>query len=197
MIYFHYCNYFNYFAFWNRKRRSVEPFAKETEDDDEQTPSADSNSSPQSAGKSATVKKINSKSLSILRNGVVSTRDLELSVERPSKSRAPKVKKLLGSSLTRSKAFQFYSLVHFGRNHPMEKARDEAARQLLLRCAAPYAMNEAYMQEFFDSPSEQISAFGIGLARSLQQSMKYALYCVTMNSQAPEQTPVLLTISIN
>ena len=42
-------------------------------------------------------------------------------------------------------------------------------------------MNEENVQEFFDSPAEQISAFGVGLARNLQQSLKYELYGVTMN----------------
>jgi hypothetical protein len=105
---------------------------------------------------------INSKGLAVLSNGVVSMRELELCAERPSKSRDPDASKLFDTSLTFSKAFQFFSLVRFGKNHPVEKARDEDARRLLLRCAAPFAMNEVHVQEFFDSPSEQISAFGIG-----------------------------------
>ncbi len=50
-----------------------------------------------------------------------------------------------------------------------------------MHCAAQYSMNKVNLQEFFGSPSEQISSFGIGLAKNLQQSLKYALYGVTMN----------------
>ena len=127
------------------------------------------------------MKRINSKGLAVLGNGVVSMRDLELSAERPAKSRDPDALKMFDASLTFSKAFQFFSFVQFGKNHPVEKVRDEDARRLLLRCAAKYAMNEENVQQFFDSPAEQISAFGVGLARNLQQSLKYALYGVTMN----------------
>jgi hypothetical protein len=81
--------------------------------------------------------------------------------------------------LTFSKAFQFFSLVHFGKNHPVEKVRDEDARRLLMRCAAKYAMNEVNHVEFFNNQSEQISAFGIGMARNLQQALRYAWYGVT------------------
>ncbi len=87
---------------------------------------------------------------------------------------------MYGASLMFSKAFEFFSLVRFDKTYPVEKASDVDARQLLLRCAATFAMDEEHVKEFFDSPTEQISAFGIGLARNLQQSMKYALYYVTM-----------------
>jgi hypothetical protein len=160
----------------NRSRQSKEPVEVETEDDDE-TKTADS--SPQSAGKSS--KKINAKGLSVLRNGVVSMRDLELCADRPTKYRDPDACKLFDASMTFSKAFQFFSLVHFGKNHPVEKARDEDARLLLMRCAAKYAMNEVNQDEFFNNPPEQISAFGIGMARNLQQALRYALYGSTMN----------------
>jgi hypothetical protein len=42
-------------------------------------------------------------------------------------------------------------------------------------------MNEVNHEEFFNSPPEQISAFGVGLARNLQQTLRFALYGVTMN----------------
>ena len=161
----------------NRSRTSKEPVDVDTEDDDE-TKTADS--SPQSAGKSA-AKKINAKGLSVLRNGVVSMRDLELCADRPTKSRDPDASKMFGASLTFSKAFQFFSLVHFGKNHPVEKVRDEDSRRLLMRCAAKYAMNEVNLDEFFNNPPEQISAFGIGMARNLQQALRYGLYGVTIN----------------
>ena len=152
--------------------------ANDTEDDDETKPLADT--SPQSEGKPA-VKRINSKGLEVLRNGTVSMRGLELSTSRPCKSRDPDADKLFDACLTLSKAFQFFAFVQFGKNHPVEEVRDEDARKLLLRCAAKYAINEENVQEFFDSPAEQISAFGVGLAKNSQQALKYALYGVTMN----------------
>ena len=126
--------------------------------------------------------RINSKGLAVLRNGTVSMWGLELSTSRPCKSMDPDACKLFDASLTFSKAFQFFPFVQFGKNHQVEKVRDEDARRLLLRCAAKYAMNEVHVQDFFNSPTEQISAFGVGLARNLQQSLRYALYGVTMNS---------------
>jgi hypothetical protein len=39
-------------------------------------------------------------------------------------------------------------------------------------------MNEVNQDEFFNNPSEQISAFGIGMARNLQQALRYGLYGV-------------------
>jgi hypothetical protein len=42
-------------------------------------------------------------------------------------------------------------------------------------------MNEVNHDDFFNNPSEQISAFGIGMARNLQQALRYGLYGVTMN----------------
>ena len=160
------------------KRPVKDSDANDTEDDDKTKPPADT--SPQSGGK-PTVKRINSKGLAVLGNGVVSMRDLELSAERPAKSRDPDALKMFDGSPTFSKAFQFFSFVQFGKNHPVEKVRDEDARRLLLRCAAKYAMNEVHVREFFDSPTEQISAFGVGLAKNSQQALKYALYGVTMN----------------
>ena len=165
----------------NRSRQSKESVDYETEDDDE---AKTADSSPQSAGKSAVksaAKKVNAKGLSVLRNGVVSMRDLELCADRPAKSRDPDACKLFDASLTFSKAFQFFSLVHFGKNHPVEKVRDEDARRLLMHCAAKYAMNEGNLAAFFKNPPEQISAFGIGMARNLQQALRYGLYGVTMN----------------
>jgi hypothetical protein len=169
------------FAILNRKtakRPIKDADENNTEDDDETSPLAVT--SPQSEGKPA-VKRINSKGLEVLRNGTVSMRGLELSTSRPCKSRDPDAIKLFEACLTLSKAFQFFAFVRFGKNHPVEKVRDEDARRLLLRCAAKYAMNEVHVREFFDSPTEQISAFGVGLAKNSQQALKYALYGVTMN----------------
>ncbi len=75
--------------------------AVETEDDDE---TKTAHSSSQSAGKSA-AKKVNAKGLLVLRNGVVSMRDLELCADRHTKSRDPDVCKLFDASLRSVKLF--------------------------------------------------------------------------------------------
>lgn len=179
-FYLYYCDYCNYctyiLVFRRRKIDVVHPV--ETEDDDEKGPPEDSGErkTPPSADR-----KVNSKGLTVLKNGVVSMRELELCSDRPAKSRDPNALKMFDACLTFSKAFQFFSLIQFGKNHPVEKARDVDARGLLLRCAARYAMNDVQIQEFFDSPPEQISAFGMGLARNLQQALRYGLYGMTMN----------------
>ncbi len=79
----------------------------------------------------------------------------------------------LSRTLTFSEAFQFFPLVEYGKHHPVEKASDKDACQLLMRSAAKYPMNQ---KEFFSKPPEQISAFGVGLARNLQQALRYGLY---------------------
>jgi hypothetical protein len=80
-----------------------------------------------------------------------------------------------------SKSFQFFSLVLNGKHLPVEKVRDEDTRMITLRSAAPFAMNDVHVQEFFAKPAEQVSAFAIGLAKNLQQSMRYGLYGMVMN----------------
>ncbi len=52
---------------------------------------------------------------------------------------------------------------------------------ITLRSAAPCAMNDVHVQEFFAKPAGQVSAFTIGLSKNLQQSMRYGLYGMVMN----------------
>jgi hypothetical protein len=118
-------------------------------------------------------RRIISKGLNILSNGSVFMRSLELCSERPCKSRDPDAGKLFNASLMFSKSFQFFSLVLNGKHLPVEKVRDEDTRMIILRSAAPSAMNDVHVQEFFAKPAEQVSAFAIGLAKNLQQSMSY------------------------
>ena len=80
-----------------------------------------------------------------------------------------------------SKLFQFFSLVLNGKHLPVEKVRDEDTRMITLRSAAPFALNDVHVQEFFAKPAEQVSAFAIGLSKNLQQSMRYGLYGMVMN----------------
>jgi hypothetical protein len=89
--------------------------------------------------------------------------------------------KLFKTSLMLRKSFQFFSLVLNGKHLPVEKVRDEDTRMITLRSAAPFAMNDVHVQEFSEKPAEQVSAFAIGLAKNLQQSMRYGLYGMVMN----------------
>ncbi len=82
------------------------------------------------------------------------------------KSRDPDARKLFNTSLMLSKSFQFFSLVLNGKHLSVEKVRDEDTRMITLRSAAPFAMNEVHVQEFFAKPAEQVSAFAIGLSRT-------------------------------
>jgi hypothetical protein len=67
---------------------------------------------------------------------------------------------------------QVFSLVQNSKHLPVEKVRDEDTRMITLRSAAPFAMNDVHVQEFFAKPAEQVSAFAIGLSKNLQQSMR-------------------------
>ncbi len=78
-------------------------------------------------------------------------------------------------SLMLSKSFQFFSLVLNSKHLPVEKVRDEDTRMIHLRSAAPFAMNEVHVQEFFAKPADQVSGFAVGLSKNLQQSMCYRL----------------------
>jgi hypothetical protein len=158
----------------NRKLPSAAAASVETADDDESD--FDLESSPQSAPR-----QINNKGLNSLRIGTVSMRSLELSSDRPCKSRDPDARKLFNASLMLSKLFQFFSLVLNGKHLPVEKVRDEDAHMITLRSAAPFTMNDVHVKEFFEKPAEQVSAFVIGLSKNLLQSMRYGLYGMLMN----------------
>ncbi len=63
----------------------------------------------------------------------------------------------------------------------MEKVRDEDARMMTLRSAAPFAMNNVHVKEFFEKLAEHVSVFAMGPSKNLQQSMRYGLFGMVMN----------------
>ncbi len=71
-----------------------------------------------------------------------------------------------------------------GQHLPVEKDSESQGRgsmTITLRWAAPFAINGLHVQDFFEKPNEQVSAFAIGLSSYLHQSMSYALYWVVIN----------------
>ncbi len=64
---------------------------------------------------------------------------------------------------------------------PVEKHRDETARLVILRSAAPFCLNDESMEKIMNAEQEQRNAFLTGLAKNAQQVIRYILYCYTVN----------------
>ena len=145
----------------------------DTEDDDQDTATNTPTSEKQ--------RRINKAGLQVLGNGVVSMCALELNEKVPTKSRDAGTAKLFNASLPVSKAFAFFSIVHCGKNIPVEKHRDEAERLILLHSASQYCLSPASMQLIMQADNEERHAYISGLAKIAQQVTRYLLYCLTIN----------------
>ena len=84
-------------------------------------------------------RKRNSKGLVCLKNGNVAMRDLDLASRFPTKTRDDDADKMFQAKLTLSKAFSLFTMMAYGPRMPIEKARDESHRRILLRSAASYS----------------------------------------------------------
>ena len=69
-------------------------------------------------------RKVNSHGLVTLTNGVVSMRELGLSIAVPSKCRDDDALTLFNATLSWGQAYALCTLVMCGKDHPVEKAKD-------------------------------------------------------------------------
>ena len=103
---------------------------------------------------------------------------LELNEKVPTKSRDAGTAKLFNASLPVSKAFAFFSIVHCGKNIPVEKHQDEAEG---LISASQYCLSPASMQLIMQADNVERHTYISGLAKIAQQVTRYLIYGLTIN----------------
>jgi hypothetical protein len=126
-------------------------------------------------------RKVNKHGLTTLGNGVVSMKDLELCDRVPSKGRFHEAELLLGCTPNLGQAYALFSLVMCGKDHPVEKGRDQVLRERIMLSAAPYALSDDQVEAIGEAAPEARAAFLHGLAKAAQQKLRYVLYGMVGN----------------
>ena len=120
-------------------------------------------------------RKRNSKGLLCLSNGNVAMRDLDLASRIPTKTRDDDADKMFNAKLPLTKAFSLFTMMAYGPRLPVEKARDETHRRILLRSAASYSLSMETLETILAADRDELTAYEIGLAKNAQQILKYTL----------------------
>ena len=107
---------------------------------------------------SAKKQKTNKKGQTVLRNGAVALRDLNLASQVPPKTRDDDAADLFKAQLSLSKASIFFTLVIHGKNMPIEKVRDDINRAALLHSAAPYCLSQETLATILDADADERKA---------------------------------------
>ena len=102
-------------------------------------------------------------------------RDLDLASRVPTKTRDDDAVKLFNTKLTLSKAFSLFTMIVHGPRMPVEKARDEPHRCILLYSAAPYCLSQETLATILEADRDELSAYEVGLSKNAQQIFKYTL----------------------
>ena len=155
-------------SFGRKKSKQTQPEEVDTHSDDDAAGAAVS--PPTSAAR-----KTNRQGLVTLSNGVVAMRDLDLAARVPTKTRDDDAAKMFNAKLTLSKAFTLFTLMVHGPRMPVEKARDDTHRRILLHSAAPYALSQETLETILGADRDELIAYTIGLAKNAQQVLKYTL----------------------
>ena len=140
-------------------------------DDDDIEASADGFSeggSPQTSDSAVKKRKVNKHGLVTLTNGVVSMRELALSIAVPSKCRDDGASTLFNATLSWGQAC--------GKDHPIEKAKDMDTRMKIMYSAQPYSISDETLNEILAADPEQRLPYLHGMSKSAQQKLRYALY---------------------
>ena len=119
--------------------------------------------------------KRNSKGLVCLRNGNVAMRDLDLASRISTKTRDDYAAKMFNAKLPLTKAFSLFTMMAYGPRLPIEKARDETHRRILLRSAAPYSLSMETLETILAADRDELTAYELGLTKNAQQIFKYTL----------------------
>lgn len=120
-------------------------------------------------------RKRNSKGLVCLKNGNVAMRDLDLASRIPTKTRDDDADKMFNAKLPLTKAFSLFTMMAYGPRLPIEKARDESHRRILLRSAAPYSLSMETLETILAADRDELTAYELGLTKNAQQIFKYTL----------------------
>jgi hypothetical protein len=123
----------------------------------------------------SSARKRNSKGLVCLINGVVAMRDLDLASRVPTKTRDDDAAKMFHAKLSLSKAFSLFTMMAYGPRMPIEKAREESHRRILLNSAAPYSLSMATLETILAADRDELSAYELGLTKNAQQIFKHTL----------------------
>jgi len=115
-------------------------------------------------------------SVDSLTNGVVSMRELGLSIAVPSKCRDDDALTLFNATLSWGQAYALCTLVMCGKDHPVEKAKDMETRMKIMYSAQPYSISEEMLNEILEADPEQRLPYLHGMSKSAQQKLRYALY---------------------
>jgi hypothetical protein len=148
-------------------------------DDDDIEASADGFSeggSPQTSDSAVKKRKVNKHGLVTLTNGVVSMRELALSIAVPSKCRDDGASTLFNATLSWGQAYALCTLVMCGKDHPIEKAKDMDTRMKIMYSAQPYSISDETLNEILAADPEQRLPYLHGMSKSAQQKLRYALY---------------------
>ena len=121
-------------------------------------------------------RKLNRHGLVTLTSGVVSMRELGLSIAVPSKCRDDNALTLFNATLSWGQAYALCTLVMCGKDHPVEKAKDMETRMKIMYSAQPYSISEEMLNEILEADPEQRLPYLHGMSKSAQQKLRYALY---------------------
>ena len=104
-------------------------------------------------------------------------RDLDLASRIPTKTRDDDAAtgKMFNAKLPLTKAFSLFTMMAYGPRLPVEKARDETHRRILLRSAAPYSLSVESLETILAADRDELTAYEIGLIKNAQQIFKYTL----------------------
>ena len=102
-------------------------------------------------------------------------RDLDLASRVPTKTRDDDAVKLFNTKLTLTKAFSLFTMIVHGPRMPVEKARDEPHRRILLYSAAPYCLSQETLATILEADRDELRAYEVGLSKNAQQIFKYTL----------------------
>lgn len=148
----------------------------ETPAEDVDTHSEDESAGASESAEQSATHRRNRKGLVCLRNGVVAMRQLDLAARIPTKTRDDEAAKFFQAKLTLSKAFTLYTMMVHGCRMPIEKARDDAHRHILLHSAAPFSISQETLESILGADRDELNAYMIGLAKNAQQILRYTLY---------------------
>jgi len=121
-------------------------------------------------------RKVNKHGLVTLTNGVVSMRELALSIAVPSKCRDDGALTLFNATLSWGQAYALCTLVMCGKDHPVVKAKDMDTRMKIMYSAQPYSISDETLNEILEADPEQRLPYLHCMSQSAQQKLRYALY---------------------
>lgn len=103
-------------------------------------------------------------------------KELDLADAVRSKDRDPEASTLLGAKLTWGQSYALFSLVMCGKDSPMERFRDDAMRNRIMRSAQPYALNSDQLDMIIEAEPQPRMAYLHGLTKAAHQKLRYGLF---------------------